>query len=480
MNDRFDAPPNAEGEASYNSDSPQSCDVLVTGTSLPALLAALECAEVGLSVWVIDRSDDESKPNGSFGFRDDEWLHDPEGDIARVIERINIKLVSPSNANVTPTPHAHHADEDVALDAKTSPTNHVQRRVTATPMLWSERVGWFSQSEPNVLGMPAVVLASENVHALGWRGALRGYVDRLKPLLTLGKTRTVADLVRQRFGKTILSQLVEPHIVWKFGQTSDKVDVAIAAPGLNETLSRTGALSSAVLAYSERNVARETSVRPAEGWINCAHTFRHKLEMYGVKFVAQSATTCQLRNEHWKIEFSDNAELTSRAVIVDCDSQFVETSMFSELTRSLMPTLTRLHARVDIQALPGLDESATGLRIHESWALKISPDLGGHRRVHFISNAAPKPQLTHDNISAVLSSIGAIAFENASVAQTQSAAPFATVEQKHVVESELHTVTAAQPSLVPVGSTITGADLGAALQHSHRLSLQLRRDLLGL
>lgn len=480
MSDSRSASVNDEGELTPLNESTRCCDVLVTGAGLPALLAAFECAEVGLNVAVIDALGEDPQNTESFGLSDDEWVSDPEGKIAKVIERIAEDLLSTESSHNSATAVRDSDQRELADNAGTASHTHVQRRVTATPVLWSAKSGWFRQSEPNVLGMPAVAIATENVQALGWRGALRGYADRLKPLLTVGKTRTVAELVGQRFGNAILSQLVEPHIAWKFGRSSNDVDVAIAAPGLNETMSRTGALSSAVLSYAERNVERETSVRPTVGWHQLAQTFRRKLQMYGVTFLPQDIKKCHFENEKWHIQLTDESPLTCRAMVVDCERQFTEQNGCFTFINELLPSQIRTHAYFDIQQLPGLDEARSGLRMTQSGTLKISPDIGGQRRVHVISAVVPNTDHTPLDIKAVIAEVGAVVSEPVSFVTSRTAAPFATLEEKHRAESTMNERVAQQPSVVPVGSNIVGADLGRALQHSQRLSITLRRDLLGL
>src|SRR5690606_15064284 len=136
------------------------------------------------------------------------------------------------------------------------------------------------QSHPTVLGIPTVPLAAENLRLLGSGGATRAYMDRVTPLLTVGKTRSLGVLVNRRLGRKARERLVEPQVRERFGVAADDVDVAVAAPGLNEALSRAGSLSAAALAYLERFEASETMIEPADGWDALVRATLGRLESY--------------------------------------------------------------------------------------------------------------------------------------------------------------------------------------------------------
>jgi oxygen-dependent protoporphyrinogen oxidase len=97
-----------------------------------------------------------------------------------------------------------------------------------------------------VLGIPSTPLARDVIAALGWRGALRAYADRLLPVLTIGQERNLGRLVRRRMGRAVLENLVAPVTTGVYSASPDDLDVAVAAPGLNQALTRNGSLSGAV------------------------------------------------------------------------------------------------------------------------------------------------------------------------------------------------------------------------------------------
>lgn len=97
-----------------------------------------------------------------------------------------------------------------------------------------------------LLGMPASPLAADVAGVIGWRGAWRAFLDRVRPVLTIGQERRLDRLVRRRMGHRVLELLVRPAALARFGVPPERLDIAHAVPGLNPALTRTGTLSGAV------------------------------------------------------------------------------------------------------------------------------------------------------------------------------------------------------------------------------------------
>jgi oxygen-dependent protoporphyrinogen oxidase len=97
-----------------------------------------------------------------------------------------------------------------------------------------------------MLGIPATPLASDVIAAIGWRGALRAYLDRVLPPMKIGQEHNLGRLVKRRMGRAVLENLVAPVTTGVYSAAPDQLDVAVAAPGLNPALTRTGSLSGAV------------------------------------------------------------------------------------------------------------------------------------------------------------------------------------------------------------------------------------------
>ncbi|MGM7680406.1 protoporphyrinogen/coproporphyrinogen oxidase [Microbacterium sp. A94] len=97
-----------------------------------------------------------------------------------------------------------------------------------------------------ILGIPANPFAEDVRRIIGWSGAWRAYVDRLRPPLTIGKEHSLGKLVESRMGAKVRDRLVTPVTAGVYSAHPNDVDVEVAAPGLNEALTRTGSLSGAV------------------------------------------------------------------------------------------------------------------------------------------------------------------------------------------------------------------------------------------
>ncbi|UOQ57269.1 hypothetical protein MUN78_00010 [Leucobacter allii] len=236
-------------------------DVYVIGDGLVELAAALELAEVGLRVRIAPSAERAT------GDRPPQWDPDGEPDAEGALAGL-----------------MNHAAAPLAASG---PEHAGARPVSVAPepvRLRGTRGGWAPQPEPAALGVPAVPLSERTIAILGNAGATRAYLDRVKPVLTVGKTHRFGDLVRSRMGRAALERLAQPLVRERFGVPAAEVDVAIAAPGLNEALTRVGSLSGAVLSLSERIVARETRVRPAGGWAELEAVLRERLALYGAEF----------------------------------------------------------------------------------------------------------------------------------------------------------------------------------------------------
>ena len=117
----------------------------------------------------------------------------------------------------------------------------------------------------SVLGIPANPWAPEVRRLIGWRGAWRAYLDRLRPPLTIGHEHRLGALVRSRMGARVAERLVAPVSVGVFGVEPDRVDVDVAAPGLNQALTRVGSLGGAVAQIAAEASAPRLTLRGGLG-----------------------------------------------------------------------------------------------------------------------------------------------------------------------------------------------------------------------
>ncbi len=112
----------------------------------------------------------------------------------------------------------------------------------------------------SVLGIPANPWSEEVRRFIGWRGAWRAYVDRLRPPMTIGHERSLGKLVRSRMGDRVRDRMVAPVTRGIFGIAAEEIDVDVAAPGLSTWLTKAGSLAGAVGQLLPRESAPRQSV----------------------------------------------------------------------------------------------------------------------------------------------------------------------------------------------------------------------------
>lgn len=164
-----------------------------------------------------------------------------------------------------------------------------------------------------ILGIPVNPFADDVRRIIGWRGAWRAYLDRLRPVLTIGSERSLGTLVRTRLGDRVLDRLVAPVTSGVYSAHPDDIDVDRAAPGLNAALTRTGSLLGAVAAVTgtaaER--AREgkapgSAVEGIDGGMSrLVDALRHDLERFGTEIRTQAPVLALGRDgDHWTVELA--------------------------------------------------------------------------------------------------------------------------------------------------------------------------------
>ncbi|QIM15687.1 hypothetical protein G7067_03470 [Leucobacter insecticola] len=331
-------------------------DVYISGASLPALAAALECAEVGLQVRVLINYEER----GIAGL-DERGVPDPDGSLVAFFHHVA-------------APIAPGDDPNTDLDPVYAPLRPVQLR--------DFRGNWTLQPEPAVAGIPAVPMSAQSLALLGTGGGMRASLDRIKPVLTIGKAHNLGPLVRSRLGRAVLEQLVEPCVRERFGASADEAEVAVVAPGLNEAMTRAGSLSGAALAISEREVARETTVRPAAGWQALETAIIDRLRLYGAEIVRGSLLRAAPVEEGWRVEehAHPGTEIQARVLVVDQSLPQPET--IDTALRFLAPEAWRAYVRVQVSD-PGITDlehdalQTVQLANGEVWSLRLEREGAG-------------------------------------------------------------------------------------------------------
>ena len=195
--------------------------VVVVGGGIAGLVAALECAKFGLRVTLVESS-----------------AH--LGGTVAPIEVAGLRLDAAAEGWSTRGGSVRALAVELGL---------------ADSIMPAVRTGtWISGLSSGAAPLPAASIAGipqnpwdEGVRRIiGWDGAWRAFLDRVRPPLTIGKERSLGRLVRTRMGDAVLDRLVAPVSLGVYGTHPDEVDVEAVAPGLSTALTRTGSLSGAV------------------------------------------------------------------------------------------------------------------------------------------------------------------------------------------------------------------------------------------
>lgn len=210
--------------------------VIVIGGGVSGLVAARECAKVGLRVTVLEATD-------------------VLGGVVRAAEVGGMTLDVGAESFATRGGVVRDLLDELGLGADVVSPNPAGAWVAGVP-----GVGAAPLPKGGVLGIPDNPFAPDVRRVIGWPGAWRAYVDRVRPPLTIGHAHSLGKLVRSRLGARVLDRLVAPVTSGVYSARPDDIDVDLAAPGLNAALTRTGSLTGAVAELR----ARRPQARPAD------------------------------------------------------------------------------------------------------------------------------------------------------------------------------------------------------------------------
>jgi oxygen-dependent protoporphyrinogen oxidase len=204
-------------------------DVLVIGGGVAGLVAARECAHLGLSVVVLEAAD---AVGGAVGSHEVAGLTLDSGAESFAVRGNTVaqflSALGLTDEIIEPNP----AGAWLHL-----PANRAGGPPVTVPL-----------PAAGVLGIPGSPLATDVIRAIGWSGAVRAYADRVMPVLTIGRAHSLGELVEKRMGKKVLDRLVSPVAGGVYATDARDLEVDVVAPGLNKAITTVGSLSGAVSA----------------------------------------------------------------------------------------------------------------------------------------------------------------------------------------------------------------------------------------
>ena len=323
----------------------RTADVVVIGGGVAGMVAALECAKVGLRVALLERRD-------ALG-----------GCVGR-IELDGLTLDSGAESFATRGGAVAELLQSLGLG------DDIEKPNPAGAWLVMPGSNGTTDAAPlprtGMLGIPANPLGDDVRRIIGWGGAVRAYADRLKPILRIGRYRSLGHLVRSRMGQAVLDRLVTPISAGVYSSDPDDLDLDVVAPGLNEAMTRMGSLSGGVGQLIEERRAGSAVLGLRGGMHRLVDALGGRLDRFGVEVVtgAEAAHLARIRDgdgigqadsapEHpgWRID-------AYRADgVLRYDASYVIVAAPSDASRRL------------------LDEAALGWTAAENWPAAASVDI---------------------------------------------------------------------------------------------------------
>lgn len=290
----MDADPEAlDSLAAHAHDS----HVVVVGAGIGGLVAALECAKVGIQVTVL-----EAGPR--------------LGGAIHTADLGGVRVDLGAQGWATRGGAVRRLVDELGLGGAVSPT--------------APRAEWIAGLPAGPVPVPAGTLRGipenpweEGVRRLiGWRGAWRAYLDRLRPPLTIGQERSLGTLVRTRMGDLVRDRLVAPLSLGGFLIDPDEVDVDVAVPGLNAALTRTGSLGGAVLELragraSEKSATPDAGLESLDGGLSLlVGALEERLRALGARIVTDAPVSgLQRAGDRWSVEVDAEVSDADQVVI---------------------------------------------------------------------------------------------------------------------------------------------------------------------
>ena len=235
--------------------------VVVVGAGVGGLVAAYECAKVGMRVTVLE-------------------AQERAGGVVRSDEVAGLRLDLGAESFATRGGHVRALVDELGLgdDVVAPGTGAGGAWVAGVP-----GIGAAPLPSGGVLGIPASPFAEDVRRIIGWGGAWRAYLDRVNPVLTIGHEHSLGRLVRRRLGPKVLDRLVAPVTTGVYSALPDDIDPDIAAPGLNAAITRTGSLTGAVseLAGARRSAPGGAALGIRGGMGRLVEALVERLEVLG-------------------------------------------------------------------------------------------------------------------------------------------------------------------------------------------------------
>lgn len=198
-------------------------DVLIVGAGIAGLTVARDLAIGGLSVVLLESSDDVGgKTRG----------HTVAG----------VELDAGAESFAT------RADTVAGLIRELGMAADLERPNPAGAWLYRGDASAHPLPSIGLLGIPGSPMAADVLSIVGLAGAFRAQLDALIPGPVGGGETHLGPLVRKRMGRRVLDRLVAPVVSGVHSRHPDDLEIDRVAPGLRQALRQNQSLAKAVLA----------------------------------------------------------------------------------------------------------------------------------------------------------------------------------------------------------------------------------------
>lgn len=198
---------------------------VVVGGGVAGLVAAREIAKIGVRVTILEATD-------------------AAGGALAQVQVAGLTVDSGAESYATRGGHVAALVHDLGLDDEIVKPNPQGAWLRLPDAAGGELT--IPMPKGGVLGIPSNPFADDVRRALGWGGAWRAYLDRVMPVLAIGRVHNLGRLVEKRMGRKVLERLVWPVAGGVYSASPYDLEVDLAAPGLNKALTRAGSLSGAI------------------------------------------------------------------------------------------------------------------------------------------------------------------------------------------------------------------------------------------
>lgn len=273
--------------------------VIIVGAGVAGLVAAWECARVGLTVALLDAADH----------------------IGGSLAPVEVDGLWVDGAHIGFTPGDPDADAVLPLLGC--------ERTEEIPGGRMALAGMGAAPTGGLLGIPANPWAPDVRRIIGWSGTWRAYLDRLRPPMTIGREPSLGALVRGRLGARVAERVVAPIVAARWEIDADDLDADAVLPGVSTALTRTGSLTGAVTQLqAEPAPARRALTAGFGELLTALHT--HLQDLGAVVLTSHEVTEISRAGSGWRVHVDDD--------VFDADAVIVATGP-AEARRLLTPVL---------------------------------------------------------------------------------------------------------------------------------------------